>query len=219
MHVTLAAFNPKTFRTLEFLLLVLANVSAWLLVIVDYIPGRYGIYATAAAGAGYALWRGLAKVNADTRDYWETTEFWIALLSSAPAIIGAFADTIHPETFGIVQSAIVMLTGIAMGLRKEPNVAAGNITALDMRGLEEAESDLYVPDVDVDPAADHDDSVLGVEHQAGVQQVKAEQAAAQPGALAEEFDTADDDVPDLPDDPGPQPPPAPPPPQPRRPRR
>jgi hypothetical protein len=224
--VTLAAFNPKTFRTLEFLLLVLSNVAAWLLVIVDYIPDRYGIYATAAAGAGYAVWRALAKVNADTRNYWETTEFWVAILSSLPIVIGAFADTIDPETFGIVQAAVIGLTGIAMGIRKEPQVAAGNLTVLDVKGLEEAEQDLFVPDVDVDPSADHDDSVLAVEHHEAVRTVEAEAQAAQPGVLAEEFDTADDDVPDEPGPgpgpgtppptsgpPPPQPPPPPPPPR------
>jgi hypothetical protein len=228
-----AGFNPKTFRTLEFLLLVVSNLAAWLLVIVDYIPDRFGIYASAASGALYGLWRGLAKANADTRDYWHTTEFWVAVLASAPVIIGAFADTIHPTTFGILQTGIIALTGIAMGIRKEPNVAAGNLTALDAQGLEEAERDLFVPDVGHDPSLDHDDSILAVEHHEAVRQVEAEVAAAEPGTLGPEFDTADDEVPDLPDEPdtgpgpgtppptgsGPPPPMPPPPPPPRRGRR
>lgn len=148
------AFNPKTFKTLEFLLLALSNVSAWLLVIVDYIPGSWGIYATALSGAGYALWRGLAKGGADVKDYWHTTEFYVALMSSAPNVIGAFADVMDPMQFGVVQSFIVMATGIAMGLRKQPDVAAGNVSAADL----EAEGNLFVTDKDPDEP-DGDDSI------------------------------------------------------------
>lgn len=153
----MGGINPKTFKTLEFLLLVLSNASAWVLALVDYMPSRYAIYATAISGAGYALWRGLAKVNADTKDYWQTSEFYVAIATSIPNVIGAFADVIDPKTFGIVQSLIVMLTGIAMGTRKQPDLAAGNISTADL----EAESDLLVTDNDpAIPDLDHDDSAL-----------------------------------------------------------
>jgi hypothetical protein len=148
--------NPKTFKTLEFLLLVLSNVAGWLLVLVDYIPSSWGIYASALSGAGYALWRGFAKMNADTKDYWQTTEFWAAVVTSLPNVIGAFADTINSRTFGIVQSFIVMATGLAMGIRKQPDVAAGNVSALDVG----EEADLFVEDTGVDPDSDGDDSLL-----------------------------------------------------------
>lgn len=137
-------FNPKTFKTLEFLLVVLANVAAWLLAVVDYMPTRYAVYATALAGAMYALSRGLAKVNTDVKDYWQTTEFWVAAASSVPAIIAAFADTIGPTTYGIIQTIIVMVTGIMNGARKDPAVATGAVPVVAVTGM----NDPDIPDED-----------------------------------------------------------------------
>jgi hypothetical protein len=149
-------FNPKTFRTLEFLLLVVVNVAAWLTAIAGSLPDRWAVYATAASGAGYALWRGLAKQNSDVKDYWHTSEFWVAVIASLPAIIAAFANTINVKTYEVLQGVIVMATGIAMGIRKQPDVAAGNIGVADLEG----EGELFVPDDPDDFPDDADDSVL-----------------------------------------------------------
>lgn len=161
----LGAFNPKTFKTLEFLLLVVSNVAGWLVVIASTLPDSWGIYITAASGALYAFWRGESKQGADIKDYWHTTEFWVALLTSAPAIVGAFSSVIDIRTYTVVQGFIVALTGIAMGRRKNSDVAAGNITAADALG----ETDLLVTDDRYDPADDADDSILaGTDAAAGV---------------------------------------------------
>lgn len=149
-------FNPKTFRTLEFLLLVLVNAAAWLTTVAGSLPERWAVYATAASGAGYALWRGLAKQNADIKNYWQTSEFWVAVLASAPAVVAAFADTIDVKTYEVVQGVIVLATGIAMGIRKQPDVAAGNIGVADLEG----EGDLFVPDDPDEFPEDADDSIL-----------------------------------------------------------
>lgn len=145
--------NPKTFKTLEFLLLVLSNLAGWLLAVADYIPDRWAIYATAASGALYALWRGLAKQNTDVKDYWHTSEFYVALITSLPAVIGAFADTLDAKSYGIIQAAIVAFLGVANGLRKDPMVATGAVPVVAITGMD-AEIDL--PDV---PNTDGNDKV------------------------------------------------------------
>lgn len=148
--------NPKTFKTLEFLLLVVSNLAGWLVVLASSLPDRWGIYITAVSGGLYAFARGQAKHNADVKDYWHTTEFYVSLITSAPAIIGAFSNVIDVKTYTVVQGLIVALTGIAMGQRKDPQVAAGNITAADALG----ELDLLVTDDSHDPADEADDSLL-----------------------------------------------------------
>lgn len=148
--------NAKTFKTLEFLLLVLANAGGWLLAVADYMPERYAVYATAGSAALYAIWRGLAKMNADTRDYWHTSEFWIGLLATIPTAIAALSDVIPPNVYGILQASILAALGLGAGFRKQPEVAAGVITAADALG----ETDLLVTDDGYDPADDADDSEL-----------------------------------------------------------
>jgi hypothetical protein len=154
---TTGSLNLKTFRTLEFLLVVATNIAAWAAALADSIPDRWAVYATAASGALYALARGLAKQNADTKDYWKTTEFWMALVTSIPPAIAAIDGTLGTHAYASVQAAIAAALGIAMGIRKDPQVAAGNVTPLDVHG----ETDMFVPDENVDPAMDQDDTVHG----------------------------------------------------------
>lgn len=148
------ALNPKTFRTLEFLLLVLTNAAGWLLALVDYIPADYAVYATAGSAAVYAIWRGLAKMNADTKDYWHTTEFWVGLAATIPTAIAAFGDVIPANVYGILQATIAAGLGLGAGLRKQPDLAAGNIGVSDLA----AEGNLFVTDKDPD-MPDGDDSI------------------------------------------------------------
>jgi hypothetical protein len=143
--------NPKTFKTLEFLLLVLSNLAGWLLALADYMPDRWAIYATAGSGALYALWRGIAKQNTDVKDYWHTSEFYVSIITSLPAVIGAFADTLDARSYGIIQAGIVAFLGIANGLRKDPMVATGAVPVVAITGMSD---EVDLPDV---PTGDGDD--------------------------------------------------------------
>lgn len=121
--------NRKTLRSLEFLLVVLTNAAAWIASAADWLDPRYAAYATAASGAIYAISRGLAKMNADTRDYWRTTEFYVAILTSLGSVAAALADVIPAQTYAFLQGSIIAAVSVAMGLRKEPTVAAGRAEA------------------------------------------------------------------------------------------
>lgn len=118
------SLNPKTFRTLEFLLVIVANAAAWAAQITDTLPTRYAVYASAASGAFYALSRGLAKLNEDTKDYWNTTEFWVAILASIPAVVAAAQDIIPATHYALIQGIVAALVAVGAGLRKQPFVAA-----------------------------------------------------------------------------------------------
>lgn len=118
--------NRSTFASLEFLLLVLANIANWVAVAADQYAGSYGAYLTAGSVALYAVVRGLAKVNSDGKNYWQTTEFWAAIAGSAPAVVEAFRSNISPHTFALIQAGVVAALGVAQGLRKDPVVQAGD---------------------------------------------------------------------------------------------
>ena len=118
-------FNKETFKSLEFLLLVITNVAAWLAQSTGTLSTHWAVYATAGSAGLYALARGLAKVNADAKSYWNTTEFWVAVLASIPAIITAEQSIISPHVYVMVQSVIAGLLAIASGYRKIPTVQAG----------------------------------------------------------------------------------------------
>lgn len=117
--------NAKTFRSLEFLLVVLTNGAAWLASAGDWLDPRYATYATAGSVALYALARGLAKFGSDVKDYWRTTEFWLAVLGSAGSMIAAFDNVIPSRQYALIQAVIIAALGIANGMRKQPDVAAG----------------------------------------------------------------------------------------------
>lgn len=121
--------NRKTFRTLEFLLVILTNAAAWLASAGDWLDPKFAAYTTAASGALYALSRGLAKMNADTRDYWRTTEFYVAIATSLGSIAAALADVVSPTAYAAMQASILAAVQVAMGLRKEPIVASGRAEA------------------------------------------------------------------------------------------
>lgn len=142
-------FNPKTFRSLEFLLVVVANIAGWLLTLTSFMPTEYGVYLTAGSAAVYAIERGLAKMGADTKDYWATTEFWVALVATVPTVIAAFADVIPGNVYGILQATILVGLGIGNGLRKEPMVASGALNVDDLAPVAEG-----------DFAEDGDDTVV-----------------------------------------------------------
>jgi len=148
-----SASNLKVFKTLEFLLVVVTNLAAWAAAIGDQIPNRWAVYATVLSGALFALARGLGKQNADTKDYWQTSEFWLALVTAIPGVVAVLADVIQPTTYAVLQGGSAAMVAIAMGLRKDPHVAAGNVSASDVRG----ETDLFVTDDMYDPALDGDD--------------------------------------------------------------
>jgi hypothetical protein len=116
--------NRSTFSSLEFLLLLLGNAAAWLAQLQGSLDTRWAVYASATSVALYALVRGLAKMNVDTKSYWNTTEFWTAIVGSAPAMLAAYQGTISTHTYALIQAGIGAMLAVSQGLRKVPAVQA-----------------------------------------------------------------------------------------------
>jgi hypothetical protein len=117
--------NASTFRSMEFVLLVLTNVAAWLanLANVGGVSNHDAVLISAASAGLYALARGLAKVNTDGKPIYETTEFYVAILGAVAAVVakmdGTIGTTLAQELLGFIGAA----TAIANGLRTPPALA------------------------------------------------------------------------------------------------
>lgn len=126
-------FNPKTFKSLEFITLVLGVIGPWLVnAASDAINTKEALTYNAIAAAVYALARGLAKMNSDTKDYWATSEFYVAILGSAAAAVGVLSDNLSGTRWSQLQGLILAAAAIANGLRKEPLVATGALEPVDL---------------------------------------------------------------------------------------
>lgn len=118
-------FNTKTFKSWEFVFLALATAGAWLTSLVSSEVGNNSaVYITAAAAAVYALARGLAKVNHDSKNWWQTSEFWATFIGAGVAAAAALEDTISTHWFGIIMASLGAAMAIANGLRKVPIIQA-----------------------------------------------------------------------------------------------
>lgn len=112
--------NLDTLRSWQFILLVLTNVAAWLATTGSTVTSHNAWLFSAASAGVYALARGLAKMNADGKPFYQTTEFYVAVLGAAAALVGAsqghISDTMSKELLAFIAAA----TMIADGLRQPP---------------------------------------------------------------------------------------------------
>jgi hypothetical protein len=116
--------NPKTFKSLEFIVFALVTVGAWLGTLTDTVSPHTAVFTTAISASLYAVGRGLAKANTDVKDFWQTTEFWSLVLGTAVSVVGYWQDVIGPATTQRITQ--FLLLGIAiMAYRKDPAVASG----------------------------------------------------------------------------------------------
>lgn len=124
--------NLSTLRSMEFVLLVLTNVAAWLANVADVggVSDHDAVLVSAASAGLYALARGLAKVNTDGKPIYMTTEFYVALLGAAAAVIARTQDTLGPTTTQELLGFIAAATAIANGLRTPPvQAVSGEVEA------------------------------------------------------------------------------------------
>lgn len=112
--------NIQTFKSLEFILLVLTNVAAWLATTGSTVTTHNAYLFTAASAAVYALSRGLAKVNTDGKPFYLTTEFYVAVIGAAVAFLGASQGHISDTLLKELLAALAAASAIANGLRTPP---------------------------------------------------------------------------------------------------
>lgn len=124
--------NFSTLRSMEFVLLVLTNVAAWLANLADVggVSNHDAVLISAASAGLYALARGLAKVNTDGKPIYMTTEFYVALLGAAAAVVAKLDGTIGATTTQELLGFIGAATAIANGLRTPPvQAVSGEVEA------------------------------------------------------------------------------------------
>jgi hypothetical protein len=122
-------FNRKTLESWEFVSFVLVSVGAWIAQIQGTFTGTQAVALSAAAAGITALARGFAKGGADVKNWWETTEFFVAVIGAAQAVIAQLNGTISGQTMTLLASGLGFALAISRGLAKNPLVAAGLVPA------------------------------------------------------------------------------------------
>lgn len=112
--------NTQTFKSWEFILLVLTNSAAWLATASHDLSPHHAFIATAASAGVYALARGLAKVNSDGKPIYHTTEFYVAVLGAATAVVGDLQGHVGQHTLALLLAGLAAASAVANGLRQPP---------------------------------------------------------------------------------------------------
>lgn len=120
--------NRKTLFTWEFISFVLVSVGAWIAEIQGTFTGTQAVVLSSVAAGVMALARGYAKQGADVKNWWETTEFFVAVIGAAQAAIAQLSGTISGQTMTLLASGLGFALAISRGLAKNPLVAAGLAT-------------------------------------------------------------------------------------------
>jgi hypothetical protein len=117
--------NRKTLSTWEFWSFVLVSLGGWLAELVGTLSGTQAVVLSAAAAGVMALSRGFAKQDADVKNWWETTEFFVAIIGAAQAVIAQLNGTISGQTMTYLGSGLAFALALSRGFAKNPLVAAG----------------------------------------------------------------------------------------------
>jgi len=112
------------FKSLEFILALLTTLGAWTAELAGAggVTPHDAILATAASAGFYALARGLAKVNADHKPFYMTSEFYAALIGAAAAVAGKLDGEVSANTMQVILAALAGLQAVSNGLRTPPSV-------------------------------------------------------------------------------------------------
>lgn len=127
--------STARFKSLEFVLLVLTNIAIYANVVAgNTLDHRAAIIASSISVGAYALVRGLAKFNADGKPFYQTSEFWLAVIAAAGVVVSNLQGEIGAQLMSYIVGGLALLTAIANGLRTPPAKAVGNGVALRAPG-------------------------------------------------------------------------------------
>ena len=113
------------FKSLEFILAMVTTLGAWAaqLAGAGNVTPHDAILLTAASAGFYALARGLAKVNADGKPFYQTSEFYGALIGAGVAVAGQLDGEISANTMQLIVGGLAGLQMLSNALRTPPAVA------------------------------------------------------------------------------------------------
>jgi hypothetical protein len=126
MIVRLKTLEGLTWAAL-FLAGILASAS-------DNLGNNTALWFIAGSGGLYALARGLAKLNRDDKNFWETSEFYVLLISVVAVIVVDAGTAIDNDTRNKILGWLGTAAMIARGLAKRPEVQAHLDTADNRTG-------------------------------------------------------------------------------------
>lgn len=124
--------NRKTLGTWEFWSFVLVTVGAWLAELVGTLTGTQAVVLSAVAAGVMALSRGFAKQGADVKNWWQTTEFFVAVIGALQVVIAQLNGTIDGRLMTFLASGLGFALALSRGLAKNPLVAAGMATPAEV---------------------------------------------------------------------------------------
>lgn len=112
-------------RTTEFWITLFATAGLFLAGVTNTVSPIYTIYLTTAAAVAYAASRAVQKYGSDLNKGYQTTEFWIGLISAGLVALQTVQDNLPNHTAAI---AITVITAALTALRgfSKPNPLANS---------------------------------------------------------------------------------------------
>lgn len=96
-------------RTTEFWAMVFTVAGTWLATLVTNLPTVWGVYASVAATAFYAVAKGIQKNSTDFAHGWSTSEFWAGIVSVAILGFASIENTI-PSKFAVIGTVLNLIS-------------------------------------------------------------------------------------------------------------
>ena len=118
--------NLSTFKTTEFWVAMLGVIGAVTLQLLDILPPEYAAILVTVSACAYAASRGVAKYGVELSRGWETTEFWIGILSVGVLVITALNTSWSAEWAAILSSVIAAFYTLSRGIVKNAPEAQFN---------------------------------------------------------------------------------------------
>ena len=95
-------------------------IGAWLAAVMDVLPAEYAAVISTASVVAYAISRGIAKYDADLKNGYKTTEFWVAVAQVIVVVLAAVPGELQDNVAGVLVATIAAVYTITRGMAAPP---------------------------------------------------------------------------------------------------
>jgi uncharacterized membrane protein HdeD (DUF308 family) len=95
-------------------------LGAWLAAVVTTFPAEYAAIVSTASVVAYAISRGIAKYDADLKNGYKTTEFWIAVAQIVVVVLATVPGAVQDKVAGVLVATIAAVYTITRGMAAPP---------------------------------------------------------------------------------------------------